>query len=127
MNNNQVNESQNRDFTVGAGYRFKEVPLTIRAGGNKKQIKNDLNIRFDASLRKNITIIRFLTIDPETDEATNVTTGGRKVTLGFTADYMFSETFNILFFIDREVNKPFTTTSYDNSETNIGFNLRLSL
>jgi cell surface protein SprA len=127
LNNNQVNESRNTDYTFGAGYRFKEVPLNIKTGGSKKQIKSDLNIRFDASIRDNITVIRV--IDPETQEdgSINITTGTNKVTLGLTADYVFSDKFNIQFFFDRDVNKPHTNLSSPTSETNVGFVLKLTL
>jgi cell surface protein SprA len=123
LNNNQVNETRNNDFTIGAGYRFKEVPITV----NQKQITSDLNVRFDLSMRDNVTIIRFLTEQPDEEEDNRVTTGGKKFAISFTADYLFSEKFNIQFYFDRTVNTPFTTNTYRNSETNIGFSLRLSL
>jgi cell surface protein SprA len=123
LNNNQVNETRNNDFVIGAGYRFKEVPITI----NSKQITSDLNVRFDLSMRDNVTIIRFLTEQPEEEESNRVTTGGKKFAISFTADYLFSENFNIQFYFDRTVNTPFTTNTYRNAETNIGFSLRLSL
>ncbi len=123
LNNNQVNETRNKDFTIGAGYRFKEVPITV----NQKQITSDLNVRFDLSMRDNVTIIRFLTEVPDEEEDTRVTTGGKKFAYSITADYLFSEKFNIQFYFDRTVNTPFTTNTYRNAETNIGFSLRLSL
>lgn len=127
LNNNQVNETRNNDYTLGAGYRFKEVPLNITAGGTKRQISSDLNVRFDASLRNNVTIIRFLTEQLDLMDDHKVTTGSRRFTIGFTADYVFSKNFNVQFFFDREVNTPFTTVTYPTAETNIGFSLRLSL
>ena len=123
LNNNQVNETRNNDYTIGAGYRFKEVPITV----NQKQITSDLNVRFDLSMRDNVTVIRFLTEQPDEEEDTRVTTGGKKFAISFTADYLFSEKFNIQFYFDRTVNTPFTTNTYRNAETNIGFSLRLSL
>ena len=127
LNNNQVNESRNNDYTIGAGYRFKEVPLNITAGGTKRQITSDLNVRFDISLRNNVTIIRFLTEQLDEENDFRVTTGARRVTMGITADYVFSKNFNVQFFFDREVNTPFTTTTFPTAETNIGLSLRLSL
>lgn len=123
LNNNQVNETRNNDFVIGAGYRFKEVPITI----NQKQMTSDLNVRFDLSIRDNVTIIRFLAEQPEDEEALKPTTGGKKFAISFTADYLFTENFNIQFYFDRTVNTPYTTNTYRNAETNIGFSLRLSL
>ena len=127
LNNNQVNETRNMDYSIGAGYRFKEVPLNITAGGTKRQITSDLNVRFDIALRDNVTIIRFLTEQLDEENDYRVTTGSKRVTMGFTADYVFSKNFNVQLFFDREVNTPFTTTTYKTAETNIGFSLRLSL
>lgn len=127
LNNNQINESRNDDYTLGAGYRFKEVPLTIKSGGSKKQISSDLNIRLDATLRDNVTIIRVLTSDIENEETTRVTTGAKKVTLGLTADYVFSDKFNIQLFFDREVMSPHTNLTFRTTETNVGFILKLTL
>jgi cell surface protein SprA len=127
LNNNQVNETRNNDYTIGAGYRFKEVPLNITAGGTKRQITSDLNVRFDVSLRNNVTIIRFLTEQLDEENDYRVTTGAKRVTMGLTADYVFSKSFNVQFFFDREVNTPFTTTTFRTAETRIGLSLRLSL
>ncbi len=123
LNNNQVNETRNKSYTVGAGYRFKEVPITI----NQRTISSDLNIRFDFSIKDNFTIIRFLEDNEEEENDNRVTTGGKQYTISLTADYVFTENFNIQFYFDREVNTPFTTNTYPRAETNIGFSLRLSL
>ena len=127
MSNNQVNETRNRDYTIGAGYKFKEVPLNITAGGSKRQITSDLNVRFDISLRNNVTLIRFLTEQADLENDYSITTGAKRVTMGLTADYVFSKNFNVQFFFDREVNTPFTSLTFKTAETNVGFSLRLSL
>jgi cell surface protein SprA len=123
FNNNQVNETRKKDYTVGAGYRFKEVPITI----NQRAIKSDLNIRFDFSIKNNFTIIRFLEEDEEEEDENKISTGGRQFNISFTADYVFSENFNIQFYFDREVNTPWTSETFPRAETNVGFSLRLSL
>jgi len=123
LNNNQVNETRNKDYTIGVGYRFKEVPITI----NQRAIKSDLNIRFDISIKDNVTIIRFLEDNEDEENDNRVTTGGKQFRISFTADYVFSENFNIQFYFDREVNTPFTSNTYPRAETNVGFSLRLSL
>jgi cell surface protein SprA len=127
LNNNQVNETRNNDYTIGAGYRFKEVPLNITTGGQKKQIKSDLNVRLDFSLRDNMTIIRFLTEEPEEVNDYHVTTGAKEVKMRMTADYVFNDSFSIQLFFDRKVNTPFVKTTYLTAETSFGFNLVLTL
>jgi len=127
LNNNQINESRNNDYTVGAGYRFKEVPLNIKTGGSKKQIKSDLNVRFDLTFRDNYTILRFLASDVSVEEISNITTGTRKLTMGLTADYVFSDKFSMQLFVDHDANTPYTSNSYKTTETNVGVTLRLTL
>ena len=129
MSNNQVNETRNRDYTIGAGYRFKEVPLNITAGGTKKQIKSDLNVRFDVTLRDNMTIIRQIDI-VENDGVLGtqqITTGANATTYSFTADYVFSKNLSVQLFFDRKVNVPHTSDIYRTAETNFGLSLRLAL
>lgn len=123
LNNSQLTESRNRDYVIGAGYRFKDVPLKLTTVSGSQTIKSDLNIRFDLSIRDNITILRSvsqLTAD-------QVTTGARKFVLSLTADYVLSQRVNIQFYFDRNVNTPYVSNYYPNSETNFGFSLRMSL
>ncbi len=124
LNNNQITESRNKDFVVGAGYKFKDVQLPIQtASGGKKVLKSDLNVRFDLTIRDNITLIRSLV-----DEADDTpTTGARKVAVDLTADYVLSQRVNIQFYIRRDVNDPYVSNYYKNSETEFGFSLRMSL
>ena len=122
LNNNQLTETRNNDIVIGAGYRFKEVPLPIQG----REISSDLDLRFDFSIRDNITIIRSLAQLPE-DEREEPTTGDRRFTVSLTADYVISERFNIQLFFDRNVRTPYTSRSFLTAETNIGFSLRFSL
>ena len=123
LNNNQINETREQDITIGAGYRIKEVPLKI----NNKQVSSDLNLRFDISMKTNLTLIRFLSEEAIDELYNKETAGGRKFDVSFTADYVFSQNVNIQFFFERTVNTPFTTLTFPSAEMNIGFSLRLSL
>jgi cell surface protein SprA len=128
LNNNQINESRNNDLTVGAGYRFKEVPFSITTGGNRTQIKSDLNVKFDLTIKDNITIIRPLSEANQELLKEVQTAGSKKFVCSLTADYVISAKFNIQFYCDYTVNTPYVEgNSFLNSETNIGFSLRLSL
>jgi cell surface protein SprA len=120
--NNQLTETYNNEFIIGAGYRFSNVPLQI----GEKAFKSDLNLKFDLSLRDNKTIIRYLA-QTEDDESDQITSGDKIVTIEFTADYMLSPRFNLQFFFDRTLNKPHTSRSFLRVDTNIGFSLRFTL
>ncbi|MBN1789659.1 MAG: cell surface protein SprA [Bacteroidales bacterium] len=122
MANNQLTESLNNELIIGAGYRFKEVPIKL----GEKAYKSDLNLKFDLSVRDNKTIIRYLA-QTEDDESDQITTGDRIFKVMFTADYLLSPRFNLQFFFDRTLNKPHTSRSFLRVDSNIGFSLRFTL
>ncbi len=120
--NNQLTEVNNSEFVVGSGYRFDEVQIIIRTGGTQREFKSDLNLRADISIRDNKTIMRKII------EETNEPTAGQTIiTLKFTADYVLSDRFNLRFFFDRIVNKPFVARTFPTYNTAFGFSLRFTL
>ena len=58
FDNNLLTEINGKEYTVGLGYRFKDVKFVTNIGGNKTRLKGDLNLKADVTLRNNITIIR---------------------------------------------------------------------
>jgi cell surface protein SprA len=116
--NSQINEVNSKEMVIGAGYRFNEVPLII----NGREYRSDLNVRADLSIRDNRTVIRKLTED--TDQ---ITAGQRIITIKTTFDYVLSDRFNLRFFFDQRVNRPFVSLSYPTSNTNVGFSVRFTL
>ena len=85
-------------------------------------MSSDLNVRADVSVRDNRTIIRKLE-----EEVDQITAGQRVINLSFTFDYVMSDRFNLRFFFDRVVNKPFVSLSYPTANTNVGFSVRFTL
>ena len=122
LSNNQITEVKSDEFTVGLGYRFDEVQLIIRLGGSERELKSDLNLRADLSIRDNKTIIRKLIEDVD-----QPTAGQRIVSIKTTADYVLSDRFNLRLFFDRVVNNPFVASSYPTANTNFGFSIRFTL
>jgi cell surface protein SprA len=122
LSNNQLTETRNGEIVIGAGYRFKEVPLEISG----RKYESDLNVRFDLSVRDNKTLIRHLAQMVE-DEVDQITAGQRVIKISTTADYALSARFNIQFFFDRTLNKPYTSRSFLTADTNIGFSVRFTL
>jgi cell surface protein SprA len=122
LSNNQLAESLNNEIIIGAGYRFKDVPIKV----GEKAYKSDLNVKFDLSVRDNKTIIRNLA-QTEKDEIDQITAGERIFKIVFTADYLLSPRFNLQFFFDRTLNKPHTSRAYLRVDTNIGFSMRFTL
>jgi cell surface protein SprA len=122
MTSDQIADVRNNEITVGMGYRFDDVHIIINTGGTQKDLKSDLNLRLDFSLRDNKTLARKLA------ENVNQPVAGQKVlTIGATADYQMSDRFSIQLYADHTINSPFVSTTYPTWDTNFGFSLKFTL
>jgi cell surface protein SprA len=131
--NAQITEIKSNEVVTGVGYKFKDVkpPLSKRYGLN---IKSDLNLRCDVSVRRNYTLIRRLasevdTLNPQlTVPASNTRTAGTNtLSIRFSADYTINQRLNIRFFFDKIVNKPLVSASFRTSNANSGIALRFTI
>ncbi len=122
LTSNQVADIRNDEITVGAGYRFDNVAITLKSRAGQRALESDLNLRLDLSMRNNKTLARKLI------EAVNQPVAGQKVfTLGATADYVLSDRFNLQIYADHTLNDPFVANTFLTSNTNFGFSLRFTL
>jgi cell surface protein SprA len=119
FDNNLMTEINGKEYTLGLGYRFKDVKMVTNIGGEKTRLKGDLNLKFDLTLRDNITIIRNLDIDNN-----QITSGQNLMSIKFTADYALSKNFNALFFYDHSFSKFAVSTAFPQTTINTGFTLR---
>ena len=119
FDNNLMTETNGSEYTVGLGYRFKDVKFVTNIGGNKTRLKGDLNLKADMTLRDNITIIRNLDIDNN-----QVTSGQNLLSVKFTADYALTKNLNALFFYDHSFSKFAVSTAFPQTTINSGFTLR---
>jgi cell surface protein SprA len=119
FDNNLMTEINGTDYTVGLGYRIKDVKLVTNIGGNKTRLKGDLNLKADVTLRDNITIIRNLDIDNN-----QITSGQNLLSVKFTADYALSKQLNALFFYDHSFSQFAVSTAFPQTTINAGFTLR---
>jgi cell surface protein SprA len=90
--------------------------------GGKQNVKSDLNVRADFSVRSNKTILR--RIDEDINQ---VSTGQQVISINTSADYMVSARLNIRLFFDKVINNPYVSSQYRNSTTNGGISLRFTL
>jgi cell surface protein SprA len=120
--NNQISELKSEEVVMGIGYRFRDVQFIYRTGGNQRQLRSDLNVRADLSIRENMTIIRRLA-----EEGVQPTAGQTVISINTSADYVISHRFDVRVFLDRVVNKPIVSLSYPTTNTNVGFSLRFRL
>ena len=123
--NNQLTEVSSNEFVIGLGYRFKDVKFAIRnmgGSGSKQNVKSDLNVRTDFSIRSNKTILR--RIDEDINQ---VSTGQQVISINTSADYMVNQRLNIRLFFDKVINNPYVSSQYRTSTTNGGISLRFTL
>jgi cell surface protein SprA len=119
FDNNLLTEINGKEYTVGLGYRIKDVQFVTRIGGERTRLKGDLNLKADVSLRDNITIIRNLELDNN-----QITSGQNLFSVKFTADYALSKNLNALFFYDHSFSQFAVSTAFPQTTINTGFTLR---
>ena len=124
--NNQVTETRGQEYVFGTGYRFNDVEIIITTGSGQQTYQSDLNVRADFSIRDNITLIRQLLEDVDRKDG-EAKTGQRVMSLKFSADYVLNERFKLRAFFDRIVNRPYTSRSFPNYNTEFGFSIRFNL
>lgn len=123
--NNQLTEVISNEYIVGLGYRFKDVKFVVKnmgGSGGRQNVKSDLNVRADFSIRQNKTILR--RIDEDINQ---VSTGQQVISINTSADYMVNSRLNIRLFFDKVINNPYVSSQYRNSTTNGGITLRFTL
>ncbi len=120
FDNNLLTEVQGNDYTVRLGYRIKGVQFNSKLADNAQgMIKSDINVKADFTLRKNMTIVRYLDYD------NNQLGGGQNIwSFKLTADYSFSKNFTAIFFYDHQFSKAVISTAFPLTNIRSGFTLR---
>lgn len=120
FDNNLLTEVKGVDYTVGLGYRIKDVTISTKLADNPTGIiKSDINLKADFTYRNSQTIVRNL------DYNNNQLSGGQNLwSAKFTADYSFSKNFTAIFFYDHSFSKAVISTSFPITNIRSGFTLR---
>jgi cell surface protein SprA len=120
FDNNLLTEVKGNEYTLGLGYRIKDVTISSRLADNPTgTLKSDINIRSDFSIRKNNTIVRYLDYD------NNQLSGGQDlISLRLTADYSFTKNFTAIFYYDHQFSKAVISTAFPLTTVRSGFTLR---
>lgn len=121
--NTQLTEINRFGFVFGGGYRFKDVKITVRTGGQStRQFKSDILVKADFSITTNKTILRKI------DQDVNLVSAGSKITtLNLSGEYSLTEKIILKAFFDITINTPYISSSYPNSTTEGGFSLKIML
>ena len=120
FDNNLLTEVKGNDYTLGLGYRIKDVIINSRLANNPTNtIKSDINLKADITLRKSLTIVRYLDYD------NNQLGGGQDIwTAKLYADYAFSKNLTAIFYYDHSFSKAVISTSYPVTTIRTGFTVR---
>lgn len=114
----QVSETNSTEYIVGFGYRLKGLILPFEVFG-VKQLKNDLNIKVDVSLRDDKTFNNYLA-----QNLSVVTRGQKVITISPSINYIVSDKLTLRFFLDRRKSIPYITSSFPITTTRAGVTLR---
>jgi cell surface protein SprA len=122
--NNQITEMRSNEFVIGTGYRFKSVPFKVKslATGKTVQLKSDLNVKLDFSIRDNKTILRLIEVNNN-----QISTGTMQYSINASADYMMSTKLTVRLFYDQTISKPHVSAQIPTSNINAGISLRFTL
>ena len=121
LQNYTLSEDSGSEYIVGFGYIFKDLKFKMRFRGKQRTIKSDLNLKFDFSLRDNKTrITNILAQDSQ------VTGGQRVLGINFSADYSFSQNFQVKFFYNQLVTKYKISTAYPLSTLRAGLSFNFT-
>ena len=120
FDNNLLTEINGNEYTLGMGYRIKDVVISSALADSPTGIiKSDINLKADFSIRKSSTIVRYLDYD------NNQLSGGQNLmSIKFTADYSFSKNLTAIFFYDHQFSKAMISTAFPLTTIRGGFTLR---
>ncbi len=107
LNNATLQEDFVKEYVIGFGYIIKDVKLKLRYQGKVKNVKSDLNIRADFSLKDNETRLRRIIQDD-----VQITGGQNIFSLKVSADYNFSKYLNLKLFYDHQFSQYKISTAY---------------
>ena len=113
--NHTLTEDLGSEYIFGFGYIIKNLKLKVRYKGKEKNLKSDLNIRADFSLRDNQTKITNILLDDS-----QITGGQKLMSVKLSADYNISQNFNLRFFYDQLMTKYKISTAFPLSTIRAG-------
>ncbi|MGA9590761.1 MAG: cell surface protein SprA, partial [Salegentibacter sp.] len=119
FDNNLLTETTGNEYTLGLGYRIKDLKIATSIAGHNRILSSDLNFKADVSYRKNNTIIRYLDLDNS-----QVVAGQSLWAINFTADYALSKNLTAIFYYDHSFSKYAVSTAFPQTTIRSGITLR---
>lgn len=119
FDNNLLTEIRGNQYTVGLGYRIRDLKIDTKFGGVQRILSSDLNFKADVSYRHNETVIRYLDI-----QNSQVTAGQDIWAINFTADYALSKNLTALVYYDHSFSEYAISTAFPQTTIRSGITLR---
>ncbi|MCG9971545.1 cell surface protein SprA [Christiangramia crocea] len=118
FDNNLLTEYSGNEYTVGLGYRLKDLKISTGLGGRNRILSSDLNFKADVSYRKNRTIVRYLDLE------NNQTISGQDIwAINFTADYGLTRNLTARFYYDHSFSEYAVSTAFPQTTIRSGITL----
>lgn len=122
LTNWQLSEQKGSEFVIGAGYRTSKLRIPFLRGGRTLVLNNDINFRFDFSIRDQLTKIRNL--DRPSNDAVQ---GSKVISIRPTIEYNINEKLMLRIFYDRRQTNPYVSNQFPTIITSGGFSLRYTI
>jgi len=119
--NSQLAQQNEDDVVISFGYKAKNFRFPFGLWEDFI-LKNDLTFNLAFALRNTKTLI----YEPDI-LAAQVSSGAENITYRPEISYALTDKFNISFFYDANITKPYTSQSFNTSFTTFGFSLKLIL
>ncbi|MCQ2973694.1 MAG: cell surface protein SprA [Bacteroidales bacterium] len=120
--NSQISEIYRKEYIIGLGYKFAQLPINIRTSSGSNRFKSDLDLRMDLVIDDDKTILR--EIENLYDQ---ISAGQRSFSIKSTADYRLSQRFKVQLYYNHQITNPLISTSYRTSNIKFGFSISMSL
>lgn len=120
----QLAENHSTEYTIGADWRRKGLPLfkNLRIGKNGKKLNNDVTFRFDYSFRDDATA------NTKLDQNIAFGTAGQKITrIAPSIDYVVNNRVQLKFYYEQNKVIPKIATTAPITTTRAGVQVRISL
>jgi len=120
FDNNLLTEIKGKQYTLGLGYRIKDLKFRTKVGGGQSRtLKSDLNMKADVSIRDNLTTIRYLDLDQS-----QVTAGQTIWSIKYQADYAFSKNLTGILYFDYNFSEYAISTVFPQTTIRSGITLK---
>lgn len=121
FSNNQLTETTRKGFTVGAGYRFKDISFNVRFADKTHKLKSDILVQLNLTYNANMTNIRKIN-----QNISQISSGSSVWMAELSGEYALTTTLTLKAFFQTNINTPYISNAYPNSTTKGGLTIRFS-